>query len=442
MIGTASFLVSKPVVFRERAFQAKKGFLKGTHRICTPEETWDSICMRPFEFGLTRNATITGLDRIGMPVTIAIRPNGLTLTVSSGKGLTHTAALVSGYMEAYELHHCETYPFPSIAASFEEMSQMYKTPPFSETPMKKQAVIHEKWPLRWVLGWDLITQQEIALPLLAISLDYRLAKSGSFFELNNFERTSNGLASGNHFLEAICAGLYEVIERDAIACHAYTATHYHAPKVILETIPYAAIKKLFEQLQHAQIALELFDCTVDTNVYVFEALVYDNLQRNQGVAKGYGAHLDPEIAILRAITEAVQGRTVYISGARDDIFLSHFQLFRKFDAQRCIERMQAIPSVIDARHYRSEASLTFEEDLQLLIKKIMQAGLEHVVVFDLSFENSPFPVVKVAVPGMEGYSTATSAMGKRARVFAASKKGQSEEDAPLSMWHRPAGEVT
>ena len=32
-----------------------------------------------------------------------------------------------------------------------------------------------------------------------------------------FQATTNGLASGNHWLEAVLHGLYEVVERDAIA---------------------------------------------------------------------------------------------------------------------------------------------------------------------------------------------------------------------------------
>jgi ribosomal protein S12 methylthiotransferase accessory factor len=42
--------------------------------------------------------------------------------------------------------------------------------------------------------------------------------------------------------------------------------------------------------------------------------------RTLGFYQGFGAHLVPEIAIARALTEAAQTRLTYIAGARDDFF--------------------------------------------------------------------------------------------------------------------------
>ena len=38
--------------------------------------------------GITRLADVTGLDRVGLPVVLAVRPLGRSLAVSQGKGLT------------------------------------------------------------------------------------------------------------------------------------------------------------------------------------------------------------------------------------------------------------------------------------------------------------------------------------------------------------------
>jgi ribosomal protein S12 methylthiotransferase accessory factor len=40
-------------------------------------------------------------------------------------------------------------------------------------------------------------------------------------ELRCFVTDTNGLASGNHFLEALASALYELIERDAVSCHLF-----------------------------------------------------------------------------------------------------------------------------------------------------------------------------------------------------------------------------
>ena len=433
---------TKPLYFRNNPFRAGKGFCKGTHRLCSPDETYEKIVKSTFDCGLTRHADITGLDCIGLPVTLAIRPNSMTLAVSSGKGLTQMAALVSGYMEAYELYHCERYPFPTLLASYEEIKQKYLAPHPHQFPMKKNALFHEKWPMRWVIGWDLVTQGEIALPLMAVSLDYRLLQNSPFFELNPFERTSNGVSSGNHFLEAVCSGIYEVIERDAIYCHSYAQPGYFPPKVNLGTIHDDPIASVLDKIKRGVAAVELFDCSVDTGVHVFEAFIYDDQVRGQGVGMGYGAHLDPETAMLRAITEALQGRLVYISGARDDIFSSNFQLFKKSDDEKSIAQIKNKEAVIDPRSYVDQSMKTFEEEIHVLIEKLAAVGVAHVVVFNLAFDHSPFPVVKVVIPGLEGYPTPTCVAGTRAQKFLRSKiQPESCLDSPLSFWHRPAGEL-
>ena len=54
-------------------------------------------------FGITRVANITGLDRIGIPVWISVRPHGRSLSVAQGKGLTPELAQASAVMESIEL---------------------------------------------------------------------------------------------------------------------------------------------------------------------------------------------------------------------------------------------------------------------------------------------------------------------------------------------------
>ena len=66
-------------------------------------DSWAAIDARLGEMGITRVASVTGLDDIGVPVVMAWR----TLSVFQGKGLTLEAARVSGAMEAIETFHAE-----------------------------------------------------------------------------------------------------------------------------------------------------------------------------------------------------------------------------------------------------------------------------------------------------------------------------------------------
>ena len=77
-----------------------KRFRRGTHRVADPRETLARV--RPYmaRMGITRLGNITGLDRIGIPVAIAVRPNSRSVSVSQGKGLDLAQAMASALMEA------------------------------------------------------------------------------------------------------------------------------------------------------------------------------------------------------------------------------------------------------------------------------------------------------------------------------------------------------
>src|SRR5688500_16778254 len=73
-----------------------------SQRICTPNETFARIEPPLAAAGITRIADVTGLDGLGIPVALVVRPNSRAFSVLQGKGLDFTAAKVSGAMEALE----------------------------------------------------------------------------------------------------------------------------------------------------------------------------------------------------------------------------------------------------------------------------------------------------------------------------------------------------
>jgi ribosomal protein S12 methylthiotransferase accessory factor len=131
----------------------------------------------------------------------------------------------------------------------------------------------------------------------------------------------------------VSSALFELIERDAISCHleafrkGYGMPGYGMPRVRLETIEYPVVRELLAKFEAAQVVPILFDCTVDTEVPVYRAQVYDPSGRVPS-SHGYGAHLDPEVAMVRSLTEAAQTRAILISGARDDIFHQYYTALR------------------------------------------------------------------------------------------------------------------
>ena len=415
---------STAIHFRGNAYRASKQFWHGTQRTVSPGETLERIRPHFKTAGLTRLANITGLDRIGIPTTLAIRPNSPTITTSAGKGFTLDAAMVSGAMEAIEIYHAENVRLPSFRLPYEQLDGDYQVIPVENLPLAKNSLFHVGWPYNWVLGWDIANQNEVAVPTVISDLVLRTRKS-RLWELASFQVDSNGLASGNEFLEAVAAGLFEVIERDAATCYsvAERVCRLHSPVVRLDTIEHPMILELLDRCTAADIESVIFDCTVDTDVPVYRAYIYERSARhNLGIFKGYGAHLDPEIAMVRALTEAIQSRLVFIAGSRDDVFRHTASRLKVGDSEEAIRMIEAMPPTVDARVRASQATSTFEEDISRTLEKLERAGLDQVIVFDLTQPGFPVHAVKIIVPGLEGYKSAYYTPGHRAEAFCREKQ--------------------
>lgn len=435
--------------FRNRAYQATKRYWHGTHRTASPSETLERV--RPYfkPIGLTRIANITGLDKIGIPVTLSIRPNSYSVATSSGKGTTLEAAMVSAAMESIELYCAETINLPEINLSYTQIAENYQVIPLENLPLRENSLFNVNQPEQWCIGWDILNQNEVAVPVQSVSMNYNRFWEKEVANLGSFEMGSNGLASGNHFLEAVSSALFELIERDAISCHleayrkGYGIPGYRMPRVCLETIESPIIQELLAKFASAQLVPILFDCTVDTEIPVYRAQIYDP-SGHVPSSHGYGTHLDPEIAIIRALTEAVQTRAILISGARDDIFHQYYtvlRLQRNRDAEASI--LESNPPTVDARERKSQATSTFEDDIEIILGKLKNSGLNQVIVLDLTPTDWDMSIVRVIVPGLEASFHTTYNPKQRAIAFAERQLSTmvkpKVEGVRVAETHRPAG---
>jgi ribosomal protein S12 methylthiotransferase accessory factor len=369
--------------------------------------------------GITRLANITGLDRIGVPVTLAIRPAARSLVGSAGKGFTLDAASVSAAMEAIELYYAETLrPRPNLYVSYRELACEHETIPMSRLPLGLHGIFGADVPYHWTLGWDLTHQVDVAVPVAAIMM---APGDQAPHETGVFGTSSNGLASGNTLLEAVNAALLEVIERDAVSCrlHAWRTGRDEGPRLIspesLGDLPLVA--QLIERLDRAAVALAVADCTTDTGVPVYMAWVWNRDGRGFGVYAGYGAHLDSEIAVVRAVTEAIQSRAVFIAGSRDNIFRHEYRRSQLTDNERQVALLDSLSGSLDIEHARSFAEPSFEGDTGRLLDALEAVGACQVIVLPLSGDEFFGSVVKVMVPGFEGPPLPNYAPGARAMRF-------------------------
>lgn len=406
------------VQFRGQLHTAEKTWFDGTHRAVSPEQTLENLRPLMPEAGITRIANVTGLDRVGLPVALAIRPNAWSLSASSGKGLDWPSAAASAAMEAFEFYHAEMPDLQVVNGTYKRLSDDHNMIPVRQFPFRKQSLFHTELPLDWTFGWDLFRQENVLLPLQMVCL--KPSAHGRVFDrVAAFPRDTNGLASGNTFLEALCAGIYEVVERDAWACHMYAARSsvHEVPKINLSSISHPQIRKILDQFAVAGLRTHLYDCTVDTRIPVYRAVLCDPVELCIPLADGYGAHLDPVIAILRALTEAAQSRTVAISGSRDDMFDIHHGNIGLAAIQHQIDQLEAQAVTRDQGELVSEAGQTFQADVHTLISRLQLVGVEQLVVVELAACDNGISVLKVFIPGLEPCLSHGNAPGRRARTL-------------------------
>jgi ribosomal protein S12 methylthiotransferase accessory factor len=366
--------------------------------------------------GVTRLANITGLDRIGIPVVSAIRPAASTLSAAAGKGLTLEAATVSAAMEAIEVYSAETAQVARVCMSYENVARTHATVALDRLPLRRHALLPGRLPMDWTFAHDLLENLRIAVPTDLVTLAPPRLPNAPFFQ------SSNGLASGAVYVEALLAGLLEVIERDALACwQARIRRGQPAPRIHLNSArQFPLVARLLAQLETARMQPILYDCTVDTEVPVYFARLFDLTQRGTGVFYGSGAHLDPEIALVRAVTEAAQSRAVYIAGSRDDILRREFAQFQAQDTSRVIAALDEQPPTVRLAGVVSSATPTFEADVDALLASLRSVGVEHVAVIDLT--PPPFSghvsVVRVIAEGLAGPNSEMAQPSERAQQFA------------------------
>jgi ribosomal protein S12 methylthiotransferase accessory factor len=121
------------------------------------------------------------------------------------------------------------------------------------------------------------------------------------------------------------------------------------------------------------------------------------------VGHGAGCHPTREVALLRALTEAVQVRTTYIVGSREDISHKDYRL-PTLDAR--LRRAHAAMRPVDRmRDFGAAGQFTFDSfdaEVSWLVERLKAAGIRQAIAVDLTRREFGIPVVRVVIPGLEG----------------------------------------
>jgi ribosomal protein S12 methylthiotransferase accessory factor len=275
-------------------------------RVRSPDQTWDVIAPMLPRFGITRVGDVTQLDILRVPVAVACRPLATTLSVSQGKGTTLRHAFVSAAMEAIELWHAEQPGIPALSSvAARELNLPYSIGDLDQVP---GSLLTASTRLDWVTANGVTSGRPIPVPLGAVAF-----QNGDRWRPPGLRNSTNGLASGNTWTEAALHGLYEVVERDAL----YRALDRDVVGIDPGSVPGETCAELIDRIRSADASLGLSAVMNQFGVPVMAAQIWS--RDFPVLATGSGAHASPEVAAIRAITEAAQSRLTGITGSRDDV---------------------------------------------------------------------------------------------------------------------------
>lgn len=386
---------------------------RGAERLAAPRarstaETLALLAREAKRCGVTRAASVTGLDSLGIPTWVSIRPDGLILQVSNGKGLTDEAAHISAVMEAIELHHAEN-PLPErlftgraceLRATWgDRLFAPPDLPGFLDLPWT------DAWRGEWTVGEDMADGKPVLAPSSAV---YFLRRPSLH------DTSSNGLASGNTLAEATLHALFEVIERDAMGRLRENGRlmirergRVVDPATVREPVLAAMIDRC--RAERTDIVIVRLPAVVD--VAVFWVVLLNTAARAavSTVNVGWGCHTDPVVAAVRAFTEAAQSRLGFIHGARDDLIRKPVHSAQGVKDSPAFRFLAALRPDTDWADATAPGGLDLPEAAEravpLLAAAITAAACGPVLRFDLSVPGSDFRVSRIVAPRLSFVKT-------------------------------------
>jgi len=410
--------MSEPIFFYSEAHNCNKGQGKDPY-IHTATDLIDRLQPVTTFIGLKRLADIGKIDRLGFPVANAIRPFPNGYSVSHGKGNSAGAAKASAVMESIERFHTAPQSVGHYRASYNELVAQGKTViPVDNLPLSKRNFWNQNTVELWHDCFDIISRQEVPVPWELVVMPERRDHNA------NFCTSSNGMSCGTTFLEALSQALLEIIERDAVSVHHLAKKLSGAPALLrpldYDSIPYSSVKDKIKMCREVKIEPLIFECSNEFGFPVYECGLVDLVEKDMPFTKGWGAGLDDENALSRAINEAAQARAIFLSGVRETFLEPEIYCNQCSDSSVNIDAFHAQgqkSGYFQVKGQQKEVPSSFEGDVEEIIIQLRAHGIHQVLVKDLTYPEikDHVSVLRVVVPGLDGPSELPSyAPGNRA----------------------------
>jgi ribosomal protein S12 methylthiotransferase accessory factor len=247
--------------------------------------------------------------------------------------------------------------------------------------------------ISWSPAWSLTHGAWRYLPTALCYYDFQDAQGPSFGFAN-----SNGCAAGNCVEEAILQGFLELVERDAVALWWYN--RLRRPAVALESFDEPYVRRLADYYRSRAREFWVLDVTSDLGIPVFAAISRRVDGGPEHPLLGFGAHLDPRVALLRALTElnqALAAESPSPDTSRQPGWFSQATLA----AHPYLSPDERQPSRAAPR-YPPLASDDLRQDVDTCVQLAHTRGLE-TVVLDQTRPDIGLTVVRVVVPGLRHF---------------------------------------
>ncbi|MFN8074291.1 MAG: TOMM precursor leader peptide-binding protein [Kineosporiaceae bacterium] len=216
---------------------------------------------------------------------------------------------------------------------------------------------------------------------------------------------SNGCAAGATWADAVLSGAVELVERDAVGIWWYARCRRPAVGQLgLEAS--AVLRRVARHLAGRGRQVWLLDLTTDVGVPVVaavSALTEAVPQGGQAVCFGFGAHLDPDVAVVRALGELAQVLAVGPEAASPRHRIAQPSAEHFWRSAALADHPYLVPDpAASPAPARVAPTGDAAADALALAAALRRIGLD-VLVADLTRPDLGVPVARVVVPGLRHF---------------------------------------
>jgi ribosomal protein S12 methylthiotransferase accessory factor len=407
----------------------------GGHRTCTPEETLQRLRrhVSPLTGAVSTVTSQTTTDN-GVAYSYSSGHNFALMQDSmyflrknlrgrsGGKGRTDAQARAGAVCEAIERFNGvfrgdeprRTAPFEEVAAEAVHPVELLL---FSDA----QYADRDRWneaqqsgfhvvparldparPIDWTPVWSLTHERERLVPTAYCYFGHPDI-AAHFFCASD----ANGNAAGNTLEEAILQGLMELVERDSVALWWYNRAR--RPRFDLDSLeePYVGLMRQYYRTLNRDFWV--LDITSDLGIPAFAAVSHRTDRAVEDIVLGFGAHVDPRMGVLRALTELNQflpavtdtnpdGSTNYWI---DDPDAVHWWRTATLESDAYVVPEPALGATTEADH-AGLATDDIAEDVRRCVARLAERGVD-TLVLDQTRPDIDLAVCKVMTPGLRHF---------------------------------------